>query len=90
MTLLEFTNKLFAVGDNTTVYVCDDEPDEFGEEALREHIRKNGTLIMTHLSIMVLDYYCNERICNATVEQIYALGKDEFVVVVTLPEVRKQ
>jgi hypothetical protein len=39
---------------------------------------------------MVLDYYCNERICNATVEQIYALGKDEFVVVVTLPEVRNQ
>lgn len=89
MTLKELTDKLMSVGDNHKVYVFDDEPDGFGEEALREHIRKNGTLIMTHLSIMVLDYYCNERICNATVEQIYALGKDEFIVVVTLPEVRK-
>lgn len=34
MTLLEFTNKLFAVGDNTTVYVCDEEPDGYGEETL--------------------------------------------------------
>jgi hypothetical protein len=82
MTLLEFTNKLFAVGDNTTVYVVDCEPDGYSEEALRNHINKSSALLMTHLSNMVLDHYCKPEICNAKIQQIYAIGKDEFMVVV--------
>jgi hypothetical protein len=86
MTLLEFTNKLFAVGDNTTVYVCDCEPDGYGEEVLRNHIDKESALIMTHLSCFVLDHYCKPEICNAKVDQIYALGKDEYLVVVDMED----
>lgn len=86
MTLLEFTNKLFAVGDNTTVYVCEEEPDGFGEETLRKHINCSSSLIMTHLSCMVLDYYCKPEICNAEVDQIYALGKDEYLVVIDMED----
>ena len=86
MTLLEFTNKLFAVGDNTTVYVCDCEPDGFGEEVLRNHIDKESALIMTHLSCFVLDHYCKPEICNSKVDQIYALGKDEYLVVVDMED----
>lgn len=86
MTLLEFTNKLYAVGDNTTVYVVDCEPDGCGEEDLRDHINKMSALVMTHLSVMVLNYYCKPEICNAKIEQIYALGKDEYMVVVDMEE----
>lgn len=82
MTLLEFTNKLYSVGDNTTVYVVDEEPDGYGEETLRNHIAKSSSLLMTHLSCMVLSYYCKQEICNAEVMQIYALGKDEYMVVI--------
>lgn len=82
MTLLEFTNKLYAVGDHTTVYVVDIEPCKSSEEYLRNYIAKESTLIMTHLSCMVLNYYCRPEICNAKVEQIYAFGKDEYLVVI--------
>jgi len=86
MTLLEFTNRLYAVGNNSMVYVVDCEPDGYGEEALRDHINKSSTLIMTHLSNMVLDFYCKDEICNATIQKIYAMGKDEFMVVVDYEE----
>ena len=42
----------------------------------------NRELVMTHLSCMVLDFYCKPEICNSKVEQIYALGKDEYLVVI--------
>lgn len=86
MTLLEFTNKLFAVGDSTTVYVCEEEPDGSGEEALRNHINCSPSLIMTHLSCRVLDFYCKPEICNAKIDQIYALGKDEYLVVIDMED----
>ena len=86
MTLSEFTMKLFSVEDNHKVYVVDCEPDGFGEEELRNHIAKSSALIMTHLSNMVLTYYCKDEICNAEVQQIYALGKDEFLVVVDMED----
>ena len=82
MTLLEFTNILYTVEDMHTVYVVDCEPDGDGEENIRNHIFKDAALIFTHLSCMVLHFYCKEEICNAEVEQIYAIGKDEFLVVI--------
>ena len=82
MTLQEFTNKLFAVGDNTTVYVVEEEPDGYGEEYLRKHIACSSSLLMTHQSCFVLDFYCKDEICKADVTQIYALGKDEYMVVI--------
>lgn len=84
MTLSEFTSLLFSVEDNHKVYVLDCEPDGYGEECLRDFIFKNSDLIMTHLSCMKLNYYCKDKICNAKVEQIYALGKDEYLVVVDM------
>lgn len=86
MTLLEFTNRLFTVEDIHTVYVTDCEPDGFGEETMRQHIKKSSSLLMTHYSCYVLDYYCKPEICNAKVEQIYALGKDEYLVVIDMED----
>lgn len=86
MTLSDVTNKLFAVDDNTTAYIVDEEPDGYGEANLREHISKSSSLVLTHLSCMVLDYYAKDEICNAEVQQIYALGKDEFLVVVDMED----
>ena len=86
MTLQELTNKLFAVDDNTTAYIVDEEPEGYGEESLRNHIAKSSSLVLTHLSCMVLSYYAKDEICNAKVMQIYAIGKDEFMVVIDYEE----
>ena len=83
MTLREIEERCYTVSEKaeakTAIYVLDSEPDGCGEQALRE-----CEIFCTIKSHYKGECYLQEKVLNAEVTHIYAIGLDEIYVVIDL------
>ncbi len=77
MTLSEFSNKCFSICHYCEIIVVDWEPEPSDFDNL-DNLERLFTLQSTYEST----YYLKEEFANAEVQEIYALGRDKFLIYV--------
>ncbi len=81
MTLSEFSNKCFSICNYCETIVVDWEPEPSDFDNL-DNLERLFTLRSAYEST----YYLKEEFANAEVQEIYALGRDKFLVWVKIAD----